>query len=140
MTRTSLSDLERSVVSGVPPEDLAPAVAALWWAAKGDWQKAHGIVMGEAGGDAAWVHAYLHRLEGDGDNAAYWYRQARRPVATGAHDASGTQSPPRCSATRRECADAPRRLPRPAACSICWRKPADEQARPRRVLDQGLGR
>jgi hypothetical protein len=82
MTETSLSDLERSISSSAPPEGLAPAVAALWWAAKGDWEKAHGIVMGEAGRDAAWVHAYLHRVEGDLDNARYWYRQAQRPAAT----------------------------------------------------------
>jgi hypothetical protein len=57
---------------------------ALWFAAKGDWDKAHALVMDATGADAAWVHAYLHRVEGDLDNARYWYRQARRPGASGA--------------------------------------------------------
>ena len=64
-----------------------PALKALWWAKKGEWDKAHRIVMDEAGEDAAWVHAYLHRVEGDTGNARYWYAQARKPVASGDLDA-----------------------------------------------------
>jgi hypothetical protein len=71
----------------MPPRALAPPLAALWWAKKGDWDKAHRSVMDEASQDAAWVHAYLHRVEGDLGNAGYWYRQARKPAATGALDA-----------------------------------------------------
>jgi hypothetical protein len=62
---------------------LSPALTALWWAGKDDWGRAHKIVMGEDGADCAWIHAYLHRIEGDLDNARYWYRQARRKPATG---------------------------------------------------------
>jgi hypothetical protein len=69
-----------------PPRAISAPLAALWWARKGDWEKAHRIVMDEAGQDAAWVHAYLHRVEGDLGNAGYWYRQARKPAATGALD------------------------------------------------------
>ena len=64
-----------------PPRGIAPALAALWWARKGGWDTAHKIVMDHDGRDAAWVHAYLHRVEGDAGNAAYWYRQADKPVA-----------------------------------------------------------
>jgi hypothetical protein len=71
----------------VPPRALAAPLTALWWAKKGDWEKAHRIVMDEAGQDAAWVHAYLHRVEGDLGNAGYWYRQAHKPAATGDLDA-----------------------------------------------------
>ncbi len=39
--------------------------------------------MDEASGEAAWVHAFLHRAEGDIGNAHYWYRQARRVPADG---------------------------------------------------------
>jgi hypothetical protein len=67
-----------------PPAGLAPALAALWWAAKDEWDKAHAIVMDETGKDCAWVHAYLHRVEGDLGNAGYWYREAGKPAATGA--------------------------------------------------------
>lgn len=61
--------------------DLAPPLAALWWAAKGEWDKAHTIVQEEHTTDAAWVHAYLHRVEGDFGNASYWYRKAGQVVA-----------------------------------------------------------
>jgi hypothetical protein len=67
-----------------PPAGLSPALAALWWAGKDDWTKAHEIAMGGEGADCAWVHAYLHRVEGDLDNARYWYRQAGRRPAAGA--------------------------------------------------------
>ena len=60
---------------------LEPPLAALWWAAKGEWDEAHKIVQDEETADAAWVHAYLHRVEGDLGNAGYWYRQAGQPVA-----------------------------------------------------------
>jgi hypothetical protein len=63
------------------PPDLSAPLAALWWAAKGDWDQAHKIVQEESSREAAWVHAYLHRVEGDLGNAGYWYRQAGQPVA-----------------------------------------------------------
>jgi hypothetical protein len=80
----TLEEFKRGVSKSKPPADLAPALAALWWAAKGHWDKAHGIVMKEESRDAAWVHAYLHRVEGDLGNAGYWYRRARRPAASAA--------------------------------------------------------
>jgi hypothetical protein len=83
----TLAELKRSVAKAAPPADLGPPLAALWWAAKGDWDKAHRIVMKEDDGDAAWVHAYLHRVEGDLDNAGYWYRRARRAAASGSLEA-----------------------------------------------------
>jgi hypothetical protein len=77
-----LSDFKRSLVHHRPPPSLAPALAALWWSAKDDWEKAHAIVMDCDDAECAWVHAYLHRREGDIANAGYWYRQARRLPAT----------------------------------------------------------
>jgi hypothetical protein len=76
-------EFKRSVGEAKPPAGLSPALTALWWAAKDDWQRAHRLVMNESGADCAWVHAYLHREEGDLDNARYWYRQARREPAQG---------------------------------------------------------
>lgn len=64
-------------------EELDGALLALWWDAQNDWEKAHGIAQDVAGPDGAWVHAYLHRKEGDLGNAGYWYRRAGRSVATG---------------------------------------------------------
>ena len=59
---------------------MGPQLAALWWAAKGDWDRAHKIVQDESDANSAWVHAYLHRVEGDLGNAGYWYRQAGQPI------------------------------------------------------------
>jgi hypothetical protein len=74
-------DLKASLTDTAPGAALSPPLAALWWAAKGNWDAAHKIVMNDSGKDAAWVHAYLHRVEGDLGNAGYWYRQAGQPVA-----------------------------------------------------------
>jgi hypothetical protein len=79
----TLAEFKRDVSKTKPPAGLSPPLEALWWAAKDDWDKAHGIVMKQDSRDAAWVHAYLHRVEGDLDNAGYWYRQARRPPQSG---------------------------------------------------------
>ena len=56
---------------------------ALWFDGNGDWEKAHTAAQDVDGPDGAWVHAYLHRKEGDAANAAYWYRRAGQPVARG---------------------------------------------------------
>ncbi|WP_295039514.1 hypothetical protein [Salinicola sp.] len=63
-----------------PPPDLGRELRALWWAGKSEWSKAHDQVDSASGSRAAWVHAYLHRWEGDVANAGYWYRQAGRQV------------------------------------------------------------
>ena len=59
------------------------ALLALWWDARGDWNRAPEVAQDVAGSDGAWVHAYLHREDGDLENAGYWYRRAGRSVATG---------------------------------------------------------
>lgn len=69
------------------PAGLDPARTGLWWAARGGWDQAHEAVQATPGAASDWVHAYLHRVEGDLENAAYWYRRAGRPVATGPLDA-----------------------------------------------------
>jgi hypothetical protein len=83
----SMTDLKASLSDAHPAATLSPPLAALWWAAKGKWDQAHRIVMNEETADAAWVHAYLHRVEGDLGNAGYWYRQANQPVAKDSLDA-----------------------------------------------------
>jgi hypothetical protein len=76
-----MADFKASLAGAAPASDIAPPLAGLWWAAKGDWDAAHKIVQDESSREAAWVHAYLHRVEGDLGNAFYWYRQAGQPVA-----------------------------------------------------------
>jgi hypothetical protein len=78
-----MADFRASLSGAKPAPQLDAPLAALWWAAKGCWDEAHKIVQDEETADSAWVHAYLHRVEGDLSNAGYWYRQANKPVATG---------------------------------------------------------
>jgi hypothetical protein len=79
-----------TIANPEPPGELAAPLAALWWTKKGDWDKAHRLVQDEEGADAAWVHAYLHRFDGDLGNARYWYARARQPAASGDLDAEWT--------------------------------------------------
>jgi hypothetical protein len=62
---------------------LPPLLHALWHDAHGNWEGAHSIAQEIETPDAAWVHGYLHRKEGDTSNASYWYRRAGRPVFDG---------------------------------------------------------
>ncbi|RMG58954.1 MAG: hypothetical protein D6717_02160 [Gammaproteobacteria bacterium] len=65
-----------SLDADTPPRDLKAELAALWWARKGDWHRAHEIVQRLPGREAARVHAWLHRVEGDRWNSEYWHRRA----------------------------------------------------------------
>ena len=78
-----MAEFKASLPGKAPAPQLDAPLAALWWAANGDWDRAHGIVQDEPTADAAWVHAYLHRVEGDNGNAGYWYRRAEKPVTAG---------------------------------------------------------
>lgn len=73
----------RASISGDEPVHLAPPLRALWHDARGQWDHAHHIAQDVDDADGAWVHAYLHRKEGDIGNARYWYRRAGRPEASG---------------------------------------------------------
>jgi hypothetical protein len=86
-----LATFRASTKSDAPPAGLGPPLLGLWWMAKGDWEKAHAAVDSEAGAVAAWVHAHLHRVEGDLGNAGYWYRQAGKPASTAPLDEEWTQ-------------------------------------------------
>lgn len=71
-----------------PPEDMPLIARALWHAAKGNWDAAHQAAQEQDDAAGAWVHAYLHRWEGDTGNAAYWYRRAGKPFC---HDDRHTE-------------------------------------------------
>ena len=72
-----------SLAADRPPRGLSTPLKALWWAGRDEWAKAHKIAQAEDDAPCAWVHAYLHRVEGDANNAGYWYRRAGRPAAKG---------------------------------------------------------
>ncbi len=78
-----LHNFRKSLTDDTPPDELTPALEAVWHAARDDWHRAHKIVQDDPGRDAAWVHAHLHRVEGDMANADYWYRMADRGMPQG---------------------------------------------------------
>lgn len=73
-----LSSFKDSLKQASPDSTLSPMLKALWYDGKGNWNKAHAQVDQLSGQDAAWVHAYLHRKEGDIWNADYWYARAKK--------------------------------------------------------------
>jgi len=78
----NLQQFQASLTEATPPANLSLALQALWQAGKGDWKAAHTLAQSQEDQVGSWVHAYLHREEGDAANAAYWYRRADQPVAT----------------------------------------------------------
>jgi hypothetical protein len=79
----TVDEFVASLTNDQPP-DVEPLLAALWQDAKGNWDLAHGLAQDIDTLSGAWVHAYLHRKEGDLANARYWYRRARQQEATDA--------------------------------------------------------
>jgi hypothetical protein len=76
----TIEDFDAAVAAGRSlPVESGPLLRALWHDAVGDWDAAHRLVQDIESPDGAWVHAYLHRREGDIGNAHYWYRHANRP-------------------------------------------------------------
>jgi hypothetical protein len=74
-----LEDFQSSLSNDLPPAGITSSLAALWYAGKGDWEQAHNIAQDIPTRDGSWVHAWLHRQEGDEWNANYWYNRASRP-------------------------------------------------------------
>ncbi len=62
-----------------PPASWPEGLRALWYDGKGDWEAAHQLAQDMPGVTGSWIHAYLHRKEGDRWNAGYWYDRAGRP-------------------------------------------------------------
>ena len=74
-----------------PGPELPDTLKALWWSAKGDWEQSHNIAQDLHNADGSWIHAYLHRVEGDLGNAGYWYNRANQPVCNDGLDAERDQ-------------------------------------------------
>jgi hypothetical protein len=86
----TLSDFQTTLGSSAPPDGLSAPLTALWHDARGDWEAAHRIAQDIDSADGAWIHAYLHRKEGDEGNAAYWYRRAGKPLPSARLDEEWT--------------------------------------------------
>ena len=79
----TIDEFKNSLSKEIPPEDITVQLKALWWDAKGEWQKAHDLIDHLSDPISAHIHAYLHRVEGDLWNARYWYNRAKQPEYKG---------------------------------------------------------
>ena len=77
----TLEEFRTTLAQHTPPPDLSPALRAMWEDGKGNWDAAHTIAQSIEDKTGSWIHAYLHRKEGDLGNAGYWYRRAGQAVA-----------------------------------------------------------
>jgi hypothetical protein len=75
-----LEEFKASMSHETPPIGIPASLAALWYAGKGDWEQAHTIAQDIPTREGSWVHAWLHRVEGDEWNANYWYNRAGRSM------------------------------------------------------------
>jgi hypothetical protein len=76
------TNFAESLSANEPPTELSIYLRSLWFDAKGDWDSAHYLIQDVEDPTAAWVHAYLHRKEGDISNATYWYHRAGKKVSS----------------------------------------------------------
>lgn len=79
-------EFKKSLSAQNPPEESSPLIESLWYDAQGDWKTAHYIAQGIVSEEAAWIHAYLHRKDGDITNAAYWYNRAKKKIPDGSFE------------------------------------------------------
>ena len=82
----TIDEFRLTLSTDSPPANLAPALVALWHDGRGDWSAAHNVAQDIDGPTGAWIHAYLHRKEGDLGNVGYWYARASKPAAKGSLD------------------------------------------------------
>ena len=80
VTTMTLAEFKESLLLGQPPNGISNLLEAMWFDGKGDWEMSHTIAQEVHSKDGSWIHAYLHRKEGDEGNAAYWYARAGRAM------------------------------------------------------------
>jgi hypothetical protein len=79
----TFDEFKASLSNEAPPDDVSAPLRALWMEAGDDWEGAHVLLQDQPDGNgSAWVHAYLHRVEGDIPNAEHWYRRAQKPASS----------------------------------------------------------
>ena len=87
----TLAEFKHTTGARQPPTGLSRPLLALWHDARGEWDAAHQVAQEIDDETGAWIHAYLHRKEGDAGNAGYWYRRARKPECRESLDAEWEQ-------------------------------------------------
>ena len=86
-----LNEFMQSIKKNTPPEGLSESLKAMWYARKENWDKAHNIAQSISSELGSWIHAYLHRVEGDLSNAGYWYKRAGKPQFQGSTEAEADE-------------------------------------------------
>ena len=86
-----LNEFMQSIKKNTPPEGLSESLKAMWYARKENWDKAHNIAQSISTELGSWIHAYLHRVEGDLSNADYWYKRAGKPPHSGSTEAEADE-------------------------------------------------
>ena len=86
-----LNEFLDSTKKEVTPDGLSESLQTMWYARKGDWDKAHNIAQSISSELGSWIHAYLHRVEGDLSNADYWYKRAGKPQFQGSTEAEADE-------------------------------------------------
>ena len=86
-----LNEFIQSIQEESPPESLSEPLQAMWHARKGDWETAHNIAQSISTELGSWIHAYLHRAEGDLSNAGYWYKRTGKPQFQGSTEAEADE-------------------------------------------------
>jgi len=76
----TFQDFKNTLNQSSPPSEISPLLKALWFDARGEWDKAHDVAQEVNTPDGSWIHAYLHRKEGDRSNAQYWYQRANKKL------------------------------------------------------------
>ena len=76
----TIEEFKASIKESEPPSELSMLLKALWYDGKGNWDKAHELAQDVNNHEGAWVHAFLHRKEGDVSNASYWYNRANKKI------------------------------------------------------------
>ena len=79
MIPKTFQEFESTLNQNLPSKEWPDALQSLWFDAKGDWEASHDIAQDLQSQMGSWIHAYLHRKEGDKWNAGYWYRRANKP-------------------------------------------------------------
>ena len=87
----NLGEFHKSTNKEVPSEGLSEPLQAMWYSKKGDWETAHNIAQSISSELGSWIHAYLHRVEGDLSNADYWYKRAGKPQFQGSTEAEADE-------------------------------------------------
>jgi hypothetical protein len=76
----SYEEFKATLTQNAPPEGLNDLLKAMWYDGKGNWNASHDVAQEIHTKEGSWIHAYLHRKEGDLGNASYWYSKAGKPV------------------------------------------------------------